>query len=219
MRVKPKNLLIGLITAVALYSLLGFLLLPAIALHLVNKQFEQRATVPAKLESISLNPFTLELTLAGLHIGPTDSPTVAFSRLYANLQIDSLWTRAVHLRDVELEQASTRVRFAKDGTLNLAELFIFPEPAEQNEDTDTSVFPLRIDRLALIGNSLQFQDLRPAAPVEFAYDTVDIELNNLSTLPEDNALRSEEHTSELQSRPHLVCRLLLEKKNQLMILT
>src|SRR5690554_7496434 len=27
-------------------------------------------------------------------------------------------------------------------------------------------------------------------------------------------LRSEEHTSELQSRPHLVCRLLLEKKKQ-----
>src|SRR5436305_9201475 len=26
-------------------------------------------------------------------------------------------------------------------------------------------------------------------------------------------LRSEEHTSELQSRPQLVCRLLLEKKN------
>src|SRR5690554_2845902 len=26
-------------------------------------------------------------------------------------------------------------------------------------------------------------------------------------------LRSEEHTSELQSRPHLVCRLLLEKQN------
>src|SRR5436305_3305180 len=27
--------------------------------------------------------------------------------------------------------------------------------------------------------------------------------------------RSEEHTSELQSRPHLVCRLLLEKKKHL----
>src|SRR6266498_4786028 len=27
--------------------------------------------------------------------------------------------------------------------------------------------------------------------------------------------RSEEHTSELQSRPHLVCRLLLEKKNSI----
>src|SRR5690554_6956732 len=29
------------------------------------------------------------------------------------------------------------------------------------------------------------------------------------------SLRSEEHTSELQSRPHLVCRLLLEKKNKI----
>src|SRR6266699_3325307 len=29
--------------------------------------------------------------------------------------------------------------------------------------------------------------------------------------------RSEEHTSELQSRPHLVCRLLLEKKKQLVV--
>src|SRR3989442_11461044 len=28
------------------------------------------------------------------------------------------------------------------------------------------------------------------------------------------AQRSEEHTSELQSRPHLVCRLLLEKKKK-----
>src|SRR2546429_5100693 len=30
-------------------------------------------------------------------------------------------------------------------------------------------------------------------------------------------LRSEEHTSELQSRLHLVCRLLLEKKNTLLL--
>src|SRR3989442_4653148 len=30
----------------------------------------------------------------------------------------------------------------------------------------------------------------------------------------EKVYRSEEHTSELQSRPHLVCRLLLEKKNK-----
>src|SRR5690554_7735854 len=32
-----------------------------------------------------------------------------------------------------------------------------------------------------------------------------------------NLERSEVHTSELQSRPHLVCRLLLEKKNNITI--
>src|SRR3989442_10977745 len=34
------------------------------------------------------------------------------------------------------------------------------------------------------------------------------------TLIMTSSLRSEEHTSELQSRPHLVCRLLLEKKKR-----
>src|SRR3989442_10366176 len=36
--------------------------------------------------------------------------------------------------------------------------------------------------------------------------------------PGDVLSRSEEHTSELQSRPHLVCRLLLEKKKSSRIL-
>src|SRR2546422_1979016 len=38
-------------------------------------------------------------------------------------------------------------------------------------------------------------------------------VNNLTIL--NNDLRSEEHTSELQSRLHLVCRLLLEKKKKI----
>lgn len=189
MHLKPKTLLISLATAVTLYALLGFLILPAVALHLVNKQFEERATLPAHLDGIKFNPFTLELTLTGLHIGEPGQPEVAFQRLYANLQIDSLWSGAVHLRDVELEQATTRVHFAGDGRLNLTELFILPEPAEQKaEEADSAPFPVRIDRLALIANSLQFQDLRTAEPVEFGYDAVDIELTNLSTLPDDNTL-------------------------------
>src|SRR3712207_7428812 len=35
----------------------------------------------------------------------------------------------------------------------------------------------------------------------------------------DTVLRSEEHTSELQSRQYLVCRLLLEKKKQILTLS
>src|SRR5436305_10194996 len=43
-----------------------------------------------------------------------------------------------------------------------------------------------------------------ARPLAFVFVDVD---------PASGEARSEEHTSELQSRPHLVCRLLLEKKN------
>src|SRR2546429_5579571 len=42
------------------------------------------------------------------------------------------------------------------------------------------------------------------------------ERSRFSSWPGFN-VRSEEHTSELQSRLHLVCRLLLEKKNILVI--
>src|SRR3712207_6981933 len=38
-----------------------------------------------------------------------------------------------------------------------------------------------------------------------------------ATTPERENSRSEEHTSELQSRQYLVCRLLLEKKKTLII--
>src|SRR5436305_7619937 len=38
-------------------------------------------------------------------------------------------------------------------------------------------------------------------------------INRVETADSSADDRSEEHTSELQSRPHLVCRLLLEKKN------
>src|SRR2546429_8919124 len=50
------------------------------------------------------------------------------------------------------------------------------------------------------------RDRRPPDPVARDPDLPGSGLQSLS------AVRSEEHTSELQSRLHLVCRLLLEKK-------
>src|SRR5256884_738318 len=44
--------------------------------------------------------------------------------------------------------------------------------------------------------------------------TIDL---RLEPWPRLRSMRSEEHTSELQSRLHLVCRLLLEKKKTLLI--
>src|SRR5690554_7033242 len=50
---------------------------------------------------------------------------------------------------------------------------------------------------------------------EQAVKSMPKELQKLSPWVRDiKTVRSEEHTSELQSRPHLVCRLLLEKKKK-----
>src|SRR5690554_7263786 len=39
-------------------------------------------------------------------------------------------------------------------------------------------------------------------------------MSDMTTTAREISERSDEHTSELQSRPHLVCRLLLEKKKK-----
>ncbi|NMY40690.1 DUF748 domain-containing protein [Pseudomonas sp. WS 5013] len=178
----------ALAIALGLYSLLGFLILPGIGQRVANQQLAQLATVPAHLARVELNPFSLELQLWGLHIGAAEQPQIAFQRLYANLQLDSLWSGAVHLADIELEKAHTEVLFAKDGTLNLTGLFKLP-PSEEKSATEepSEPFPLRIGRVALIENGLHFEDLRPSEPVEFVYDSLNLELTNLSTLPDDNA--------------------------------
>ncbi|NWE18737.1 DUF748 domain-containing protein [Pseudomonas sp. P7548] len=186
----PKGLIraVGaLLTALALYSLLGFLILPGIALRIANQQLAHYATVPARIERIELNPFSLELTVWGLQIGEPGKEQVGFERLYANLQIDSLWTRALHLADVELDKPKTELLFDKSGQLNLAQLFKLPPSEPTPADPNAKPFPLRIERIKLASGYVHFQDLRPSEPIEFLYDKLDFELKNLSTLPEDNA--------------------------------
>src|SRR3712207_8417988 len=54
--------------------------------------------------------------------------------------------------------------------------------------------------------------LNPKETIKITMEDLDqvISISRLNAL--DKVLRSEEHTSELQSRQYLVCRLLLEKK-------
>ncbi|SER96475.1 protein of unknown function [Pseudomonas sp. NFACC02] len=187
----PKGLkrAIGALLAVfAIYTVLGFLILPGIALRVINQQLANYATVPARLERLELNPYSLEVTLWGLTIGAPGKEQIGFERLYANLQIDSLWTKALHLEAVELDKPKTELLFSKDGRLNLADLFKLPpsEPAQPDEPP-SKPFPLRIGEIKLADGYVHFQDLRPSEPIEFLYDELNFELKNLSTLPEDNA--------------------------------
>jgi uncharacterized protein involved in outer membrane biogenesis len=177
----------ALLTALALYSLLGFLILPGIALRVANQQLANYATTPATIQRIELNPFSLEVTLWGLNIGEPGKEQVGFERLYANLQLDSLWTKALHLSDIELEKSKTEVLFGKDGKLNLIGLFKLPTSEPTPVAPDAKPFPLRIDRIKLVDGSLHFKDARPSEAIEFLYDKLDFELKNLSTLPEDSA--------------------------------
>ena len=183
-----KRTLATALIGLGLYSALGFLIIPGAALRVINQQLAHYSTLPAKLERLQLNPFTLELTLWGLHLGEAQAEQVAFAKLHADLQWDSLWSGALHLAEIRLEQPKFELLFAQDGSLNLTQLFNLPaSPASSEPVAPNEPFPLRIERLTLAGGQLHFRDLRPSQPIEFVYDALDFSLNNLSTLPNDNA--------------------------------
>src|SRR2546422_5029421 len=72
----------------------------------------------------------------------------------------------------------------------------------------------RPPRSTLFPYTTLFRSIHPAPPAEITFRGKSITLTGLDNPLRQHPERSEEHTSELQSRLHLVCRLLLEKKKK-----
>src|SRR5690554_7229894 len=70
-------------------------------------------------------------------------------------------------------------------------------------------------KVVVAGRLMSVRDQGKAsfAELQDSEGRIQLYLNRDVICPDEDKTRSEEHTSELQSRPHLVCRLLLEKKN------
>ncbi|MCQ4267021.1 DUF748 domain-containing protein [Pseudomonas stutzeri] len=182
-----KRALTVVVSALVCYCLLGFLILPGVAQRIANQQLARYATAPASLERIELNPFTLELTAFNLSIGEPGARQVAFERLYLNLSWDSLWTRTLHLADIQLDRPAVQAEFDLQGTLNLSRLFELPPSPEPAAEGPREVFPLRIDRLRLADGDVGFRDLRPSEAIDLRYDALNIELHNLATRSDGSA--------------------------------
>ncbi|MFK3910329.1 DUF748 domain-containing protein [Pseudomonas monteilii] len=182
-----SRLAAALLALVALYGLIGFFILPGVALRIANQQLQQYATAPAELQRLEFNPFSLELTLWGLKIGAPDKPTLGFERLYGHLRVGSAWRGVLHLSEVELDKPRTQVAFAKDGTLNLAQLFTLPKSPTAADEPEARPLPVRIDRVRINDGYLRVRDARPSEPIVLLYDSLNLELKHLSTLPGDDA--------------------------------
>ena len=181
-----KRGLAALVITPLLYALFGFFLLPWVGLKLANQKLNEYTTQPAHLERIEFNPFTLELTLHQLRLGAAGAEQLAFERLYANLQIDSLWQGALHLLELRLEQPHVELLFAADRPFNLLQLFkLPPAPAGTEPQPAGELFPLHVDHLQLSGGSLHLNDQRPQPSVEVRYENLDIELLDFGTRAED----------------------------------
>src|SRR2546429_3774225 len=76
----------------------------------------------------------------------------------------------------------------------------------------STLFPYTTLFRSRSAQKFQFADRLGCVALAGADECILINRLEVDRVLRQNVLRSEEHTSELQSRLHLVCRLLLEKK-------
>src|SRR5690625_5608793 len=98
-----------------------------------------------------------------------------------------------------------------DGPLNKPEAQVLISFAHSlKEEAGIKVFPAEIQVHSKDISWIRISDYNTVFIVDHAISILILE----DDIPQMRLLRSEEHTSELQSRGHLVCRLLLEKKKK-----
>ncbi len=182
-----KRLVITLVSFIALYSWLGFLLIPSVALKVINQQLAVYANSPAHLQRLEFNPFTFELFAWDFQLGETDNKQVSLKHLYSKVASDSIWTKTLHLQDVQLVEPQGQVIFNKQGELNLTQLFNLPETADKPEEPKSTPLAVLIDQIQLNNGSVRFNDQRQQDPVDVTVADLNITLNNFDTRPASNS--------------------------------
>ncbi|HRE18493.1 MAG TPA: DUF748 domain-containing protein, partial [Rhodocyclaceae bacterium] len=100
----------ALIAFVAI-GVLGFLVAPPIVKHVLEQQVSKELMRPVTVESVSVNPYTLAVTIKGLRVLQKEGGDVlaGFDTLYVNADISSLFRAAPVVSALRLEKPQLRL--------------------------------------------------------------------------------------------------------------
>ncbi|WP_417565285.1 DUF748 domain-containing protein [Marinobacter sp.] len=184
----PRNLLIGFLALLILYTLAGFLLLPWWLERSIPAQLEQRMGWQAEVTGISANPYTLSVETLGLSATDSDGePVAGFDRLLVDLNFFQLIRGIAGFESIELDDPFIRVDLLKDYRVNFARDWQNANPAPagagQPSDAEDSTEPPRIyfREIVVNGGELLFRDFSKQQMAEFRVTPLDLSLTDLAT--------------------------------------
>lgn len=168
-----------------LYLLFGFLLVNPLAQRVLPWAGERMLASRLVAERVSFNPFTLELEVRGLDMSEPGGATLAGAdRLYANLDVTGAARWAWRIASIDVEGPRARVEVRKGGATNWSALAA--RVRERAGPPSDSIARLLIDHVRLANGDIAYIDAnRPGEPFRAAFRPLGIELDSLSTLPED----------------------------------
>ncbi len=168
-----------------LYLVFGFFLVDPLAKKLLPWIGENKLASQLSVDQITFNPLTLEATVTGLNLAEQNgAPLASFGRLYVNLETTGLSRWAWRIQDVQLNGPRAKIEVRPGGKLNWAALIA--KLNEDNKPPSDTIARLLIDHIKIENGDIEYNDTnRPGKPFTVSLQPLGIELDGLSTLPED----------------------------------
>ena len=184
----PRNLMVGFLVLLILYTLAGFLLLPWWLERAIPEQLDQRMGWQADITDISTNPYTLSVEARGLSAMDSDGkPVVAFDRLLVNMNFFQLVRGIAGFELIRLDDPFIRLDLLENYAINFARDWqnanpsaaLADEPAANEENTGLP--RLYFGKVVLNGGELLFRDFTGNEMAEFRITPLDLTLSDLAT--------------------------------------
>lgn len=168
------------------YTLAGFFLVPRLITTYVPRFVQEQLKRRVEIGEVRLNPLLFKLEIKNFRLQEADGrPLLDFDRLFVDFELSSLFRRAWTFAEIQLEAPRLHVVMARDGRLNLAELLdAFPRSEPAPSPASTAPPRLLLAHAVVRGGVLSFTDLSGRAPQTATVEPINIELRNITTLPE-----------------------------------
>jgi len=190
------------VVLIGAYATFGFFGVPRLLRSNIDSFVSTHYSRSVSIGDIRFNPFTLTLEIRAFSLPDADGqPMLAFSRLFVNLGIVSLWRRGPSFQEIALEDPYERVVIRPDGTLNLADLgkgfATQPPPPNQPPAAPPRLF---IDQLSLRRGRTVYEDRSRRDPFVAELTPITFDLRDFSTTAKTGNQYSLEGATEAGER-------------------
>ena len=158
-----RTIAMSVLGAVALYGVIGGLVAPPIARHVLETQLRERLGRPVAVEKVRINPYTLQVSVKGLRVLEPDGKTafVSFDELDADGSAASAWRLAPVIDELTLSGLHLRIVRTRDSRYNASDILerlarAAQAKAKQGGKEDPARFS--VENIRVVGATIDFDD-------------------------------------------------------------
>ncbi|MFH1480936.1 MAG: DUF748 domain-containing protein [Pseudomonadota bacterium] len=156
---KMKWGLLGLVSVFFLYTITGFILLPALMKHLLLKNLREFTQREVRIHGVSTNPFKFTVKLEGFSITSKKSQEklASFKEIFINIESPSVIKWAFMVDEMKIVEPSLRLVRDKDNRFNVSDI-LTQGPAKGKGGGSLLIPRLSLKRIQIVNGRLEFLD-------------------------------------------------------------